>query len=368
MSRTLRSTLFGLLLLLTVAFCVDLAAGQAPQVYAAARAQTAARAVYTAPAAINATVPLTGPFGVYLPAIAGGAASTGFSVDIRNKASVLSLFQTYHETAPAGPVGWTGSRGACDAGVIAPAYLDSLQGLVNFFRAMAGVPAQITFRAEYNAKAQQAALMMSANGALDHEPPPSWQCYTAEGAEAAANSNLSIWSGLGPKYHGIKGQMEDDGDNNYPVGHRRWILCPATRYMGAGDVPEDGDFMAANALWVMDGNSSGPRPSVRDDFIAWPPSGYVPDDLVYARWSFMLRDADFSAATVRMRYAGGDVPLRLESQEFDICENTLVWAPNIDVSSLSPNQDHRFDVEIAGVRIGGQVRTFTYDVIVFVVN
>jgi hypothetical protein len=361
MKRALRSALFAFALFLIIGLAAEVVSGQTPRAFAG-------RAVTAGPGAINinATVPVTGA--IYLPYIIGGSATSGLSVNVRDKTAVLAFYQAYHETAPAAQTGWTGDRAACNAGTTSASYRQSLEGLVNFFRAMAGVPAQITFLDEYNAKAQQAALMMSVNEQLDHFPPATWKCYTAEGAEAAASSNLSIWYGLGDGYHGIKGQMEDDGPNNYPVGHRRWILCPATQFMGTGDVPENDDFMAANALWVIDDSTAGPRPSVRDDFVAWPPSGYVPDNLVYGRWSFMLRDADFSAAAVRVRYAGNDLPLQILPQQPGACENTLVWVPEIDWDELNPNQDHRFDVEISGVLIDGQTRTFAYDVIVFLVD
>jgi len=360
MNRALRSTLFAVALFLILGLACTVAGGPPSPAFAAGRAETAG------PAAINATVPLTGA--VYLPYVIGGSATSGLSVDVRNKAAVLAFYQNYHATAPAASSGWTGDHATCNAGTTSASYRQPLEGLVNFFRAMAGVAAQITFLDEYNAKAQQAALMMSVNGTLDHFPPATWQCYTAAGAEAAAASNLSLWFGLGDEYHGIKGQMEDDGPNNFSVGHRRWILCPATQHMGTGDVPESGDFMAANALWVIDDSPADPRPLVRNDFVAWPPSGYVPDNLVYGRWSFMLRDADFSAATVSMRYGGNAVGVQLETPEERACENTLVWIPDINLSGLNPNQDHRFDVEIANVLIDGQARTFTYDVIVFMVD
>jgi hypothetical protein len=96
--------------------------------------------------------------------------------------------------------------------------------------------------------------------------------------------------------------------------------------MGTGDVPESEEYMAANALWVVDDSSAGPRPIVRDDFVAWPPSGYVPDNLVYDRWSFMLRDAEFSAATVSVRYAGNNVPVEIAPLLPGACEITaLTW-------------------------------------------
>ena len=357
MKPTLRSALFSVVLLLIVALACTVEGGRPSSAFAAGRAESAA------PGSLNATVPVTDSFAVYLPAITGGAALPPLAVDVQDRAAVLAFFQQYHQTAPAADMGWTGNHAACNAGTTSIAYRQSLQTLVNFFRAMAGVPAGIVFRDDYSAKAQQAALMMSVNGELNHTPPPSWACYTPEGAEAANASNLSIWFGEKSDYHGIKGQMEDEGAGNFAVGHRRWILCPNTQYMGTGDVPESGSNWAANALWVMDDSALQARPAVRDDFVAWPPSGYVPRSLVYGRWSFMLRDADFSAAGVRVRHGGDDLHIEVEQEDFGYCENTLVWVPTIDWSGLGAG-DQTFQVEIRNVQIDGQPRTFTYDVTV----
>ena len=354
-NRLLRAALLASAFALVVVGIVFAPAGQAQ-----AAPVTASR---TPSASVAVTAPLTDAFSLYLPAITGGAAAPPLAVDVQDRAAVLAFFQQYHQTAPAADMGWTGDHAACDAGTTSPTYRRSLQTLVNFFRAMAGVPAGILFRDDYSAKAQQAALMMSVNGELNHTPPPSWACYTPAGAEAANASNLSIWSGEQSGYHGIKGQMEDDGPTNFAVGHRRWILCPSTQYMGTGDVPESGSNWAANALWVVDDGALAQRPAVRDDFVAWPPGGYVPRSLVYGRWSFMLRDADFSAASVHVRHAGADLHIEVEQEDFGYCENTLVWVPTIDWNALGAG-DQTFQVEIDNVQIDGQMRPFTYEVTV----
>jgi hypothetical protein len=109
------------------------------------------------------------------------------------------------------------------------------------------VPAVVQLDDVYSGKAQQAALMMSANGQLSHNPPPSWLCYTAEGAQAAGSSNLYLGR-FGPA--AITGYVYDAGSGNYAVGHRRWILYPQTQRMGTGDIPPVGGARSSNALWV----------------------------------------------------------------------------------------------------------------------
>ena len=305
------------------------------------------------------------PTATETPMVTPTPISGNMTVDINDKQSVKAFYLAYHEVAPHAEMGWTGNHENCNPGTTSSDYQQSLQNLVNYFRAMAGVPAEVTFNAEYSTKAQQAALMMSVNRQLSHNPSADWRCYTQEGAEAARSSNLSYWFGTGGSYHGIKGQMRDNGAGNYAVGHRRWILCPMTKEMGTGDVPAVGNYYAANSLWVFDNNLWGQRPPVRDTYVGWPPAGYVPAPVVYNRWSFMWEQADFSAANVVVRHNGVALGVQTEQVRNGYCENTLVWIPNIDWNALDQSQDHIFQVEITGVKSGEETRTFVYDVKVF---
>src|SRR5262249_31156342 len=137
----------------------------------------------------------------------------------------------------------------------------------------------------------------------------------------------------------------DNGSNNAAAGHRSALLFPQTQSMGTGDVPQSGPaanpYYLANAIWVQDANIFGPRPATREAYVAWPPPGYVPYQVVGPRWSFAYYNADFTNATVSMKRNGAAVPVRQETWTSvgcppQICfpENTLVWVPdNQDTSS-----------------------------------
>jgi hypothetical protein len=128
--------------------------------------------------------------------------------------------------------------------------------------------------------------------------------------------------------------MLDYGTNNFVVGHRRWLLYPQTQVMGTGDVPPVGaNYLAANTTWVFDANFFGPRPTLRTPYIAWPPSGYVPYQTVYPRWSFSLTNADFTNATVTMTSNGVSVAVFKENYLTGYGENTVVLVP----MGLDPN-------------------------------
>jgi hypothetical protein len=94
--------------------------------------------------------------------------------------------------------------------------------------------------------------MMSAANTLNHYPQPGSPCFTANGANAASNSNLAIGNAGADA---ITAYIWDFGANNNIVGHRRWLLYPQTQVMATGDVPDQGSFSAANATWVFDANT-----------------------------------------------------------------------------------------------------------------
>ena len=303
-----------------------------------------------------------------LPTGSGRFAASALSVDTADRAAVAQFYRLYM-AANLVPSDWSGSVSNCQAGSTGADYKAATLQQVNFFRAMAGVPAEVSLDSDFSAKAQQAALIMSRNETLSHFPASNWSCYTADGSEAAGKSNLALGS-AGP--YAIKGYMDDTGANNTVVGHRRWIIYPQTKLMGTGDVTNAAKGgWNANALWVQDGNFGGPRPAgVRDDFVAWPPPGYVPYDLVPARWSLSYPDAAFSSASVSVTRDGQSVAVQLEPLANGYGENTLVWVlDGRDTSSPSvlsrPQVDTAYQVTVSGAIVGGQSRTFSYTVTIF---
>ncbi len=291
----------------------------------------------------------------------------GFAVNIGSREEVRHFYTAVYQASEGIPIGWTGSQATCEAGTTLQEFKDAVERRTNFFRAMAGIPANVTLSLETSAKAQQAALMMSANNQLNHSPPTGWSCYTENGAEAAGNSNLSLGHN-GPS--AITGFIFDAGSNNSPVGHRRWILYPQTQIMGTGDIASSGSYPASHALWVFDSNIWAPRPATRSEYVSWPPPGYVPYMLVSPRWSFSYPDADFSSTLVTMTSGGNSVPVQLEQVHDGYGENTIVWAPNgLDPASPltfpNPGADKTYTVTLSNVKINGAATSFTYDVTLF---
>ena len=313
------------------------------------------------------------------------AATIPLTVNTSSREEVRQFYRTIYTFSENVPMGWTGSYDATTpltaAGDTSAAFKDAVALRINFFRALAGVPASINLNSTYNTKNQQAALMMSANNTLQHDTtaapiPTSWKFYTAAGAEASRSSNLTL--GLnGPA--AISSLMQDsDGSGNIVlgandrVGHRRWILYPQTIEMGTGDVPGNGTTLsAAHASWIVDTKFGQARPTTRTSFVAYPPAGYVPYQLVWPRWSFSVANVDFSSARVTMTRNGAPVAVRQEAVGDGAGENTLVWVyDNLSTvestGHVRPTADTTYVVTITGAKLGvATLSPVSYNVTVF---
>jgi uncharacterized protein YkwD len=278
---------------------------------------------------------------------------TNLSVDARDRSAVIDFFRTYF-LAPENDtsIGWTGDVATCTPGTSSAAFNQAILRLINFYRAMAGVPADILFDATLNGRCQQMALMMISNNQSSHNPPPTWTCFTQEGADAAARSNLFYFgeSTMTPQAI-VEGYIRDSGAGNTAVGHRRWILLPRQRLMGSGSA--DNGQRRANALWVISAFAPGPQLQS-----SWPPAGFVPHVLVYPRWSFSFPGADFSQATVTMRRGDTPVALTLEPIATGFGDNTIVWVPQGVPPVLVA--DVTYTVSIDDVLVGGVAQSFEY--------
>lgn len=297
------------------------------------------------------------------------ASASTVVVDPFNREAVVALYHDVYVPALAVPMDWTGDITTCDPGATSVAYADATIQLVNYFRAMAGLPGTVTGNPTQDVKAQEAALMMAAEGDLDHSPPTTWACYSAAGDEAAGQSNLSLGH-AGPA--AVVGQVGDNGANNAFVGHRRWILYPPETRMGAGSVSGG---RSAMALSVFGDNNSGPRPST-PEFVAWPNAGFVPYQVLPTpafynsngpRWSFSLNRAkqnevDFSSATVTMTEGGASMGLSVQPViNGGFGDRTLVWEPD-GLTVGNDMVDQAITVTVDSVLVDGASTSYIYTV------
>ncbi len=322
-------------------------------------------------------------FAISLVSLLGGSQTPAGTVvepwiDTSNRDAVVVAWAVEQDRSSPS-MGWTGSYDACDAGTASRDLALATVARVNYYRAMAGVPASIRLNDEFSAKAQHTALTMSATGQLSHAPDDSFTCLDPIAREGAANSNLYLGR-TGPA--AIDGYIEDPGERNRDVGHRNTILHPPTTEMGVGHVAGGDGLYAANALWVFDGAVFADNPPVReaDGFVAWPPRGFVPSELVHPRWSFGLVGADFDDATVTMTVDGpdGSEPVALDvvtrhSLPGYVPSPIIVWEPDpADPSTPLPLTggpwpdgragDLTVQVVVDGVSIDGVAHRFEYEV------
>jgi uncharacterized protein YkwD len=290
--------------------------------------------------------------------------------DVSTRAAALALFNTeYRGPSAAAPIEWTGQPApTCVIGTTSAAFRAATIQRINYFRAAAGI-SPVSLSEEYSLKAQAAALMVQANlGTLSHSMPPGWPCHTSAGQEAGQKSNLAQGSN-GPD--AIDGYMFDYGEGNKDAGHRRWLLFPQTQRMGTGDTAtifRGIPYSESNVLWVMDDQINAPDPAVRDGFVAWPPQGFAPYQVVFPRWSFSVANANFAAATVSVTSGGQPVQVAVESRDAGYGNPTLVWRMaglGASTSWPKPSADTPYQVTITGVQVGGESRSYSYSVTVF---
>ena len=280
------------------------------------------------------------------------------AVDARNRSAVVSFFNSEYIAPLNVAMGWTGNVATCDAGTTSQGYIDATFQIINFYRGMAGM-ADVTNATSYNASAQEAALIMSANGALSHSPPSFWTCHTTSGATAAGESNLALGN-AGPR--AMIAYIRDSGNDNYFVGHRRWILYPRRNQFGTGSVGET--TTAANALNVF--TSTVPRPATPTK-VAWPPEGYVPYQVVYPRWSLSINtgsSVSFASADVTLTEGSTPMGLTVVSRTNNgYGDNTIVWEPS-DFNFTPGTQDRTLTVTVSNIMVGGSPQTEVYNVVV----
>jgi len=290
----------------------------------------------------------------------------GFRVNTAAREEVRDFYNALYPASDNVPENSTADQANCFAGHNAAAFMDAELLRINWFRAMAGMPATVTLDPVDNGNAQQMAVIISQNG-LNHHPPTNDICYNSAGASVSGGNQ-----GIG--FNGpdcTTGYVQDFGANNSEVGHRRWILYPPETVMGIGDVPQEGALPAANLTWVFDPRSFGPRPPTRQPFVSWPPAGYVPWQLAFPYWSFSYPDADFSAATVTMESNGVSVAVSSYLPDNGFGDNTLVWVPmGLDATSGSTlfpfsGTDTVYGVTVSNVNVAGTNLAFTYNVTLF---
>ncbi len=274
--------------------------------------------------------------------------------DLSLREAAKQLYEAYYlsSVSRSDETPWTGDEPSCNAGEVPMQTKERILTRLSYYRKAAGLHNKIIENVTKSGRAQAAALMMYANQSLNHTPPDTWKCYTEDGRKGAANSLLTLQNNA----EAIDTYMRDQGENNGPVGHRRWLLWPELQEIGIGNTQQ------TNAIWVL--GNPGIRPAHAPQFIAWPPSGYLPKQLAPQRWSFSMAEADFSKSRVEMKDAQKkNIPVLLEALDNSYGDPTIVWVPSgID---LSEALNATFTVTVQDIGINGEMTDFEYTVVLF---
>ncbi len=334
---------------------------------------------------------------------AGGVVPAGgFVVDPTSRIESLSFYNTVFLASEGAEnrIQWTGSYGACTPGTTNALFQEDVRRRVNYYRAICGLPAAISFGADpapndgpagspavpantSKHSCAQASAYMNAfsdvfydSNLLSHTPTAAASvCWSNKAWNGSYHGNLTVGF-FGPR--AIDVYMADDGQgddqaNNVNVGHRRWILYSRAKDMATGDVPRgtytDGSgsypVLPSNTLYVLGVfNSAASSPK---QFVTWPPRGYVPAPLKPLRWSISYPGAVFPSAASAITVTGptGNViPVTvLSANQNNFGDNTLVFQPQ--QTALQGTADTAFNVTVTGITGSGVPASFTWQTIFF---
>ena len=191
-------------------------------------------------------------------------------------------------------------------GKVSDSTLNDSLALLNTFRYIAGLPANVTLKSEYNELAQAASVVNAANDKMTHYPEKPAGMDDAlyqKGYEGASHSNIAYgWTSwkadnhFNIGYFMTRGWMGDSDSYNLDrVGHRRWILNPSMAQTGFG-LAQNG-YSIHSSMYAFD-TSNTEAESIK--VVAWPgqntPTGYF--DASDA-WSVSIGDK-VNSATVTL--------------------------------------------------------------------
>lgn len=281
--------------------------------------------------------------------------NTNNTSNLSEREKVLADYENYFEKTRVTDPKWTGNDITCVAGDVDRSTINNLMKTrLNYFRRLVGLKdIELNTDPTYVKQCQEASLIMSANWMLSHYPQSNWHCYSEEGAEGAAKSQLAF-SFSGHSTGGIRQLIEDAADQNTHVGHRRWLL-----YTKATGFTYGSTEMTCAIRVHKDYNKES-----KEEYVAYPVS-YFPEKLVYKRWSCAIPGAYFDNADVKMLGPDGkDVSLKITYRYKKwgniIGDNAIVWEPSID---LDVSEDKKYTITVSGVE-NALKDTYTYDVII----
>lgn len=310
----------------------------------------------------------------WLPGAATPAPTTGFDVDVSQRNDVISFYQNIYKASEnyAATLNWAGSVDACNEGSVTPAFTELMRRRVNYYRALTGVPANIVMNDSstvvtdgdnYGAPsttlkslaAQKAALLLTRNNFLTHNPPTNAACFTSAAGNGCLFGNVAIRI-YGPP--ALDAYMREDV-NNQQAGHRRWMLFNNATNFATGDIPASGVYASSNNLYISQRNEE--LAAHNPDFIPWPPAGFCPWKHATEYFSLGYPAGNFSNATISVTKNGVTQTVDSINRSQGFGNNSIVWRVPSVLTDNNENDDATYDVTVSNIGGGGPA-SYSYSV------
>ena len=295
------------------------------------------------------------------------------SCETHTRADVRAAFAALDIDTDASPYAEMPSvEGEYAPGSLTESALNDAVEYVNFIRYLAYLGADVQLDPLYTMRAQHGAVLLAANGFLDHDAPRAEGMkdgfyQTALAGTSASNIAAINWMDGDILIVSAEYFVRDDGEANLGLlGHRRWLLNPYMGRTGFG-LANSQSGMSYTAMYVHD-DSADPG---KWDNIKWPSEGAFPADLTSydIPWSVILNPAvyssDYSNVTVDMyEINAGRAPLKYFSVSTDSygAGPCIIFMPDISAMGLSDYQQNQlWHVRVDGLRtVDGEAASIEY--------
>lgn len=264
---------------------------------------------------------------------------------------------------------------ACRAGILHDAQRQQVLDTLNAIRRLHGL-APVQYEDGEQDAVMQTALLMAANGRIDHAPPPQWRCWTAIAAKTAGASLLSGGVTAAniafhtPEQDIIVWLTDTEARSVAGIGHRRWLLDPFLKRIAYGRVSGavDGrNQSVASVLKIMRPEKTA-VPAIGPELIAYPvgdyPARFYTEGaplsvalMIDAGTKSGNAAVDFSQTRIQVVPASGR-PLRVSGV---IADNRFYGLPNsLQFRTGALIAGERYAVTLENVRVQGQPKTYRY--------
>lgn len=220
------------------------------------------------------------------------------SLQNRIKSDVCAKYQSLYIPKHQGPCHIPG-KSPCSIGRHEEQDFNDAVNAINFFRYLNGLDfVKKSTNAKIIREENEAAMVMNANNKLTQSLDKHMKCYKSGAATGARNSILAKASPSVCASRTITRYMLEA--NSTRLSHRRWILDPKFSEVAIGVV---GKYSALRINRIPKTGKTKPA------FIAYPPPGPVPDDLIPDTWSFSNNHNMLSDAKVTVKCNGESIPI-----------------------------------------------------------